>query len=61
MASDRLPRASNGLRRRNAYAAMKKRDSQLHLAQLDDLLAQREQGKLADYVKKTAKKCKAPK
>jgi hypothetical protein len=28
----------------NAYAAMKKKDSQLHLAQLDDLLAQREQG-----------------
>jgi hypothetical protein len=45
----------------SAYSAMKSKDPQLHLAQLDDLLVEREQGKLADYVKKTAKKCKTQK
>lgn len=42
----------------NAYQAIQKNDSSFHVKHLDELLQQRAQGKLADYVRTTAKKCK---
>ena len=42
----------------NAYGSIQKKESSYHVKHLDDLLQQRAQGKLADYVHTTAKKCK---
>lgn len=42
----------------NAYESIHKNDSSFHVKHLDDLLQQRAQGKLGDYVYTTAKKCK---
>jgi hypothetical protein len=41
-----------------SYQAIQKKDAQYHLAHLDELLQEREQGKLEDYVRATAKSCK---
>jgi hypothetical protein len=42
----------------DSYQAMQKQDTPYHLAHLDELLQMREQGKLKDYVRATAKTCK---
>jgi hypothetical protein len=42
----------------DSYQAIQKQDTQYHLAHLDELLHMREQGKLKDYVRATAKTCK---
>ena len=42
----------------DSYQAIQKQDTQYHLAHLDELLQMREQGKLKDYVRATAKICK---
>jgi len=42
----------------DAYQAIRKKDVNYRLAHLDDLTQKRDQGKLVDYVRTTAKKCK---
>jgi hypothetical protein len=42
----------------DSYQAIQKQDTHYHLAHLDELLQMREQGKLKDYVRATAKTCK---
>jgi hypothetical protein len=42
----------------DSYQAIQKKDAQYHLVHLDELLQKREQGKVEDYVRATAKSCK---
>jgi hypothetical protein len=42
----------------DSYQAIQKKDAQYHLVHLEKLLQRREQGKLNDYVRATAKTCK---
>jgi hypothetical protein len=42
----------------DSYQAIQKKDAQYHLVHLDELLQKREQGKVDDYVRATAKSCK---
>jgi hypothetical protein len=42
----------------HGYEAIHKKDMSYRLPHLDDLIQKRDQGKLADYVHATAKKCK---
>jgi hypothetical protein len=41
-----------------SYEAIRSKDASYRLSHLDDLIQKRDQGKLADYVHGTAKKCK---
>lgn len=42
-----------------AYEVIRKKDSSYHPKHLDELIVMRDQGKLAEYVSDTAKKCKS--
>ena len=42
----------------HSYEAIRLKDASYRLPHLDDLIQKREQGKLSDYVRATAKKCK---
>jgi len=42
----------------HSYEAIRSKDASYRLSHLDDLIQKRDQGKLADYVHATAKKCK---
>jgi len=42
----------------HSYEAIRLKDASYRLAHLDDLIQKRDQGKLSDYVRATAKKCK---
>ena len=43
----------------HGYEAIRLKDASYRLPHLDDLIQKREQGKLSDYVRATAKKCKS--
>ena len=42
----------------HSYQAIHLKDAAYHVPHLDELIKKREQGKLSDYVRATAKKCR---
>lgn len=42
----------------HSYEAIRLKDPSYHVAHLDDLIQKRDEGKLSDYVRATAKKCR---